>query len=105
MREIMARRVIHPGEHLNDALAAVGLTPTELARRIKVPPNRITGILAGKRSISADTALRLGHYFGTSAAFWLNLQQIHDIRLTERKIGAQLKRLPRSSDRHESKAA
>lgn len=90
----MARTAIHPGEHLADAIEAVGGTPTQLARDIEVPPNRITGILHGTRGITADTALRLGRYFGTSAAFWMNLQQTYDLRRAEQEIGESLSRIP-----------
>lgn len=91
----MARPAIHPGEILADELAEISVTPTELARQLRVPPNRITQILHGKRSISGDTALRLGHWFGTSAQFWLNLQTAYDIRLAERTTGAEIRRLPK----------
>ena len=90
----MARSAIHPGEHLADALAAAGITATRLARDIEVPPNRISGILHFTRGITADTALRLGRYFGTSAAFWLNLQQLYDLRRAEQEIGDGLVRIP-----------
>jgi addiction module HigA family antidote len=60
-----------------------------------VPPNRITGIINGKRSVSADMALRLGHWFGTSAVFWLNLQKSYELRLAEKESGPEIKRLPR----------
>jgi len=90
----MARSAIHPGEHLADAIAAAGITATQLARDIEVPPNRITGILHGTRGITADTALRLGRYFDLSAAFWMNLQQIYDLRRAEQDIGDGLVRIP-----------
>ncbi len=91
----MARTPIHPGEILAEELTGLNITPTELARQLKVPPNRITGIVNGVRSISADTALRLGHWFGTSAEFWLNLQKSYELRLAERETGSEIKRLPR----------
>jgi addiction module HigA family antidote len=90
----MARSAIHPGEHLADAIVAMGITATQLARDVEVPPNRITGILHGTRGITADTALRLGRYFGMSAAFWMNLQQIYDLRRAEQEIGDGLARIP-----------
>jgi addiction module HigA family antidote len=90
----MARSAIHPGEHLADAIAAAGITATQLARDVEVPPNRITGILHFTRGITADTALRLGRYFGVSAAFWMNLQQIYDLRRAELEIGDGLVRIP-----------
>ena len=75
----MVRPPIHPGEMLADELKELGVTPTELSRQIKVPPNRLHQIIQGKRSITGDTALRLGHWFKTSAEFWLNLQNAVDL--------------------------
>jgi antitoxin HigA-1 len=86
---------IHPGEHLAEELATLKMSAAELARRIKVPTNRVTEILNGQRAITGDTALRLGHFFGTSAQFWLNLQSIYDLRVAEQKIGKSIKALPR----------
>lgn len=91
----MTRPAIHPGEVLADELGEIGITPTELARQLDVPANRLTQIIQGKRAITGDTALRLGHWFGTSAAFWLNLQTAYDLRLAEGKVGAEIVRLPR----------
>jgi addiction module HigA family antidote len=65
-----------------------------LARDLQVPPNRITAILQGQRAITADTALRLARYFGTSAAFWMNLQQLYDLRLAEAEIKKVLESIP-----------
>lgn len=90
----MARPAIHPGEILADELEELSISPTELARQIKVPANRITQIIQGKRALTGDTALRLGHWFGTSAQFWLNLQSAHDIRVAAQQVGAEIKRLP-----------
>jgi addiction module HigA family antidote len=90
----MARPPIHPGEVLADELQEIGLTPTELARQIKVPANRVTQIIHGRRGITGDTALRFGHWFGTSAQFWLNLQSAYDIRIAEQQIGREVERLP-----------
>jgi len=90
----MARPAIHPGEILADELEKLAVSPTELARQIKVPANRITQIVQGKRAVTGDTALRLGHWFGTSAQFWLNLQTAHDIRVAAQQVGAEIKRLP-----------
>jgi addiction module HigA family antidote len=95
----MARSAIHPGEHLAEAIAALGITATQLARDLRVPANRVTGILHGARAITADTALRLGRYFGTSAAFWMNLQQIYELRLAEAKLGGAIKSIPRRKRR------
>jgi addiction module HigA family antidote len=90
----MSRRAIHPGEHLAEDLEALGMSAAELARRLKVPTNRVTEILNGQRAISADTALRLAHFFGTSPQFWLNLQTLYDLRLAEEKSGKAIKKLP-----------
>ncbi|MSP48388.1 MAG: addiction module antidote protein, HigA family [Alphaproteobacteria bacterium] len=93
----MARPAIHPGEILADELAELSVTATELSRQLKVPPNRITQIIQGKRSITGDTALRLGHWFGTSAQFWLNLQSAYDLRTAAAQVGAEIERLPTRS--------
>jgi addiction module HigA family antidote len=91
----MARTPIHPGEHLAEALNEIGMSAAEFARQIAVPTNRITGILNGQRAISADTALRLGHWFGTSAEMWLNLQKLYELRLAENEKGAEIRKLPK----------
>ena len=90
----MASRAIHPGEHLAEELGALDMSAAELARRLKVPTNRVTAILNGQRAISGDTALRLGHFFGTTPQFWLNLQSLYEIRLAEEKSGKAIKKLP-----------
>lgn len=82
----MARTAIHPGHHLAEAIAASGITAAALARAIEVPPNQVTGILRGTRCITADPALRLGRYFDISAAFWMNLQQVYDLRRGDRRL-------------------
>src|SRR5579862_7005272 len=92
--DLMARDAIHPGEHLAEQLEALEMSAAELARKLKVPTNRITHILNGQRAITGDTALRLGHFFGTSAEFWLNLQSRYEIRLAERKAGKSIRALP-----------
>ena len=89
------RPAIHPGEILAEELEEIAVTPTELARQLKVPANRITQIIQGKRAITGDTALRLGHWFGMSAQFWLNLQGAYDIRIAAQEAGAEIKRLPK----------
>jgi len=96
----MARSIIHPGEHLADALEAMGTSAAELARAIQVPANRVTGILHGQRGITADTALRLGRYFDTSAVFWMNLQQIYELRLAEGELADVIKKIPRGKTRN-----
>jgi len=90
----VTRPPIHPGEILADELAEIGITPTELSRQLGVPPNRISQIIAGKRAITGDTALRLGHWFGNSAQFWLNLQTAFDLRTAEAAIGKEVASLP-----------
>ena len=90
----MARIPIHPGEHLAEELDALNMSAAELARRLKVPTNRVTGILNGQRAITGDTALRLAHFFGTSPEFWLNLQSLYELRLAEAKTGKAIKKLP-----------
>ncbi len=90
----MSRPVIHPGEVLADELEEIGVSPTELSRQLAVPANRISQIIQGKRAISGDTALRLGHWFGMSPQFWLNLQSAYDMRVAEKTSGAEIKKLP-----------
>jgi len=91
----MPRSAIHPGEHLAEELDLLGISAAELARQLDVPTNRITAILNGQRGITAETALRLGHWFGTSPEFWLNLQKIYELRRAQTDIGAQVENLPR----------
>ncbi len=91
----MALTAIHPGEHLAEELKELGMSAAELARKLDVPTNRITAILNGQRAITGDTALRLAHFFGTSAEFWLNLQSIYELRLAQKKAGRSIKALPR----------
>ena len=91
----MALTTIHPGEHLAEELTELGMSAAELARKLDVPTNRITAILNGQRAITGDTALRLAHFFGTSAEFWLNLQSLYELRVAEKKLGKSLKALPR----------
>ena len=90
----MFMRAVHPGEILRDELEELGITPTEFARQIAVPPNRIARIVAGKRSITGDTALRLGHWFGAEPQFWLNLQSQYDLAQAHKAAGAGIHRLP-----------
>jgi antitoxin HigA-1 len=95
---MMPRTPIHPGEHLVEELRELSLSAAELARQIDVPVNRITAILNGQRGITADTALRLGHWFGTSAQFWMNLQQLYELRRAEAEVGESIAKLPRRAD-------
>ena len=91
----MGVTAIHPGEHLAEELNEIGMSAAELARKLDVPTNRITGILNGQRAITGDTALRLANFFGTSAEFWLNLQSLYELRLAQKKAGKSIKALPR----------
>jgi addiction module HigA family antidote len=83
---------IHPGEILADELAELNMTPAELARQIHVPANRIYQLIAGKRAMTADTALRLQQWLGVSAAFWMNLQKRYELNLAAEQIGEEIKR-------------
>jgi antitoxin HigA-1 len=99
----MAIAAIHPGEHLAEELATLKMSAAELARKLHVPTNRVTQILNGTRAITGDTALRLSHFFGTSAQFWLNLQSLYELRLAQEKSGKSIRALPtlrRSGDIH-----
>jgi len=90
----MTRPPIHPGEILGDELREIGISANQLARQLKVPQNRISQIIAGKRAITGDTALRLGHWFRNSAEFWLNLQSAYELRLAEQAAGPEIEALP-----------
>ena len=96
----MALTAIHPGEHLAEELDALHMSAAELARKIHVPTNRITQIVNRTRAITGDTALRLAHFFGTSAEFWLNLQSLYELRLARKKAGKSIQSLPRL-ERHD----
>ena len=89
---------IHPGRLLRRELAARDLSANRLAISLGVPSGRITDILNGRRSISADTALRLGRYFGNSPQFWLDLQSQYDITVAERDHGAEIKKRVHPAD-------
>jgi antitoxin HigA-1 len=86
----MARPPIHPGEILADEINELGMSASDLASKLQVPKNRITLIINGKRGITADTALRLGRYFGTGAEFWLNIQKNYELKLAEQTTGKQI---------------
>ena len=91
----MPREPIHPGEFLADELDELGMSAAELARIIHVPANRISQIIAGKRNVTADTALRLGQYFGTGPRLWLNLQQSFELDLATQNITPEIDSIPR----------
>jgi addiction module HigA family antidote len=96
---------IHPGEILADELAELNTSPTELARELHVPANRISQLVAGKRAMTADTALRLERWLGVSAAFWLNLQKRYELDLAREKSDEILKTiqpLPQASRKLEA---
>lgn len=101
----MARTPIHPGEHLAEELKELGLSAAELARQIDVPVNRVTAIINGQRGVTADTALRLGHWFGTSAEFWLNLQTLYELRIARAEVGARVDKLPKLTRRKHAASA
>ena len=90
---------IHPGKHLAGELREFGMSAASLARQIEVPASRITEILNGRHAITGDTALRLAHFFDSSAEFWLNLQKLYELRIAEDEIGEAIRALPTLKDR------
>ena len=80
-------RPVHPGEVLRDEIEALDMSANALAQELDVPPNRITAILNGQRGVTADTALRLSRYLGTTPEFWLNLQKTYELRIAEIDAG------------------
>ena len=95
----MLMRVVHPGEILREELTEMGVSPTTFARQIDVPPNRVSQIIAGKRSVTGDTALRFGHWFGVEPQFWLNLQAQFDLVVADRRVGQAVRNLPTAAQR------
>ena len=91
----MTREPIHPGEFLADELVEIKISATELSRRIDVPANRISQIIRGKRDITADTALRLGQFFGTGPELWLNLQKTYDLDKARAALGRKINKIHR----------
>jgi addiction module HigA family antidote len=87
----MTRPPIHPGEILADELVELEMSAAQLSRELHVPTNRVTQILAGKRGVTADTALRLGTWFGTGPELWLNLQKSYELRLAEQDVGTEIR--------------
>jgi antitoxin HigA-1 len=100
----VAIHAIHPGEHLAEELKKLGMSAAELARRLDVPTNRVTEILNGRRAVTGDTALRLAHFFGTTAEFWLNLQSLYELRIAQKKAGKSIDRLPTLKHTKEARA-
>ena len=100
----MGRTAIHPGEHLAEQLEELGMSAAELGRKLKVPTNRITEIMNRRRAVTGDTALRLGHFFGTSPEFRMNLQKLYELRLAETKLGKTIKDLPTLTKRGKKSA-
>lgn len=94
----------HPGEVLAHKLEALGVTPTELARQLHVPANRITQIVNGKRGITGDSALRLAHWFRTEPEFWMRLQVRYDLYIAAKDTGPQIKSLPTATTHPRSPA-
>ena len=91
----MAREPIHPGEFLIGELEEIEITATELSRQIDVPPNRISQIVRGKRDVTADTALRLGQFFGTGPELWMNLQKAYDLDKAKTELGSKIRKIHR----------
>jgi addiction module HigA family antidote len=89
-------RPIHPGEILKDELAEIGMTANAFAHALHVPANRITSIINGNRTITADTALRISRFFGTTPEFWLNLQSSYDLKIAKQTIGNKVEQEVRS---------
>lgn len=83
-------RPVHPGEILRDEMEVLGISANSLAKALHVPGNRITAILHGQRGVTADTALRLAHYFGTTPQVWLNLQKTYGLRRAEVDLGQRI---------------
>ncbi|PSF35292.1 addiction module antidote protein, HigA family [Aphanothece hegewaldii CCALA 016] len=100
----MVRPAIHPGEILADELQELDMSAAELARLLHVPTNRITQILNGKRSITADTALRLGQWFSTGPELWLNLQKSYELRLAQQEKGEEIQKIIQPRIRQEKQS-
>ena len=83
-------RPVHPGEILEEELEELGMSASALARALGVPTNRVTAILKGQRGMTANTALRLSRYFGTTPELWMNLQKTYELRVAEVEAGADI---------------
>ncbi len=95
---MMLKRAVHPGIILQDELAELGVTASVFARQINVPADRISQIIARKRSVTGDTALRFGHWFGVDPQFWMNLQTQHDFANAETEVGEEIRKLPTAAN-------
>ena len=91
-----AMRPIHPGEVLKEEITEIGMTANAFAHALHVPANRISAILKGTRSITADTALRMSHFFGTTPEFWINLQTAYDLKVARASVGEKVEQEVRS---------
>jgi len=94
MLVFMTSKTVHPGQILKEELHKLGITPTEFARQINVPPNRISQIISCKRTITGDTALRFGHWFGNEPEYWMNLQALFDLAAARQESGEAIRQLP-----------
>lgn len=88
------KRAVHPGEVLLDELEEAGVTPAEFASQVELPAQSVAEIIGGRRPVTADAALRFGHWFGTHPQFWMNLQSQHDLFAAERAMGRHISGLP-----------
>ena len=97
----MSRTPIHPGEILKEELDVIGISAAEMAHQLRVPKNRISEVIRGRRSITADTALRLGRWFGTSPKFWINLQMSYELRKAAQNLDEDIELIqPRATMGH-----
>ncbi len=90
----MIQTAFHPGEHIQEELDALGMSAATLATRLGVSLEQLTAVLQAQQSMTAEFALRLGHFFGTSPQFWLNLQVLFDLEVAKQKHGEEIERLP-----------
>jgi addiction module HigA family antidote len=90
----MARLAIHPGTHVQEEMDALHMSAHDFAAQLAVPASEFESLLHGERELTADMAMRLAHFFGTSAEFWLKLQNLYDLRMTEQDHGDAIKALP-----------
>ena len=101
----MTKTVHHPGEVLAHKLEGVGVSPTELARQLHVPANRITQIVNGKRAITGDSALRLAHWFGNEPEFWMSLQARYELQIAKSEAGGDIAGLPTQTRQRQTRTS